>query len=879
MSIYEGVNEEEIISSLEEGEMYEDEHFPPTERSLYRDPEDLPKYAKRGARKDVGEHLWLRPHEIVEEPVLFGDDSTSSVIKEGDLPDSWLIGALAIVKALRPEIVENLVLSDDDTIFEHGIFGAQFFKEGEWQEVTVDTMVPCGDANPTSPYSGPVYAKNSVKSEFWLPLMEKAYASLHGSYESLVGGNPCEALADITGGVAETIRLTDDKVQSILDTSLWNRVSNYLKWGCIIGCSINQPGASAPSSDSGLLPNKMYCIKHLKEVRSLRFVKVYSPWCNSGLWKGDWCHDWEKWIEHPDVEGTLKDDAACDFNRDGKDGCFWMLWEDFVRQFNVLYLCRLFSEEFNQYTVGDEWSRQTAGGDHKKTEPNTLSSKRILDTDSGRCRIADGDPEWFKNPQYLIDCKEPTDLLISLSQQNKRMPMKRKTIGGGGKGEHARLEFVLLKRKKGQNTRLMDLYEEDVVCRASDAIFHTVIPEREIVHSGIQLSPEFTYALIPSTTGSKTTTSFTIRLFSRQELSIAAVPDFFSKQFEGSWARGSRHDSSGGPMFVGSGKDRASNPKWCQNPQFFVSLPKKHHPKKFATIKIVCRRTNKMAPMSMDAKPINIGLTCVKVYVPPEEKKRKTPGAGATTTMNNVTRSTRMMTIDEEESSTPVECCSRLVQIPRGAWCLQSDHSHPTVAVTTLLKMSPEFLKGGLVIVPNLTKDGEEGTFSISFHSNVKLECLEIPDDKQRTQHGEWTDSNSKGCHMHSEWKQNPHFSLRMYSDIPVPVKITLERPEKEWRIQKSKDPVGSMIGFYIVPGTRVARNAGGIFFEGRPWNESAFVPMNEVSTPDGFMLEALPDNDVYTIVPATFNPAHKGSFFLTVACDSKFSLRKERKR
>lgn len=47
-----------------------------------------------------------------------------------------------------------------------------------------------------------------VENEFWLALVEKAYAKLHGSYEALIGGHALEAFVDLTGGIAETIKIS-----------------------------------------------------------------------------------------------------------------------------------------------------------------------------------------------------------------------------------------------------------------------------------------------------------------------------------------------------------------------------------------------------------------------------------------------------------------------------------------------------------------------------------------------------------------------------------------------------------------------------------------------------------------------------------------------
>jgi len=44
-------------------------------------------------------------------------------------------------------------------------------------------------------------------NEFWVPLCEKAYAKLHGNYETALEGTLVEGLTDLTGGVSEKINL------------------------------------------------------------------------------------------------------------------------------------------------------------------------------------------------------------------------------------------------------------------------------------------------------------------------------------------------------------------------------------------------------------------------------------------------------------------------------------------------------------------------------------------------------------------------------------------------------------------------------------------------------------------------------------------------
>ena len=43
------------------------------------------------------------------------------------------------------------------------------------------------------------FAKSGTEGETWVPLIEKAYAKLHGDYGSLCGGEASEAVEDLTG--------------------------------------------------------------------------------------------------------------------------------------------------------------------------------------------------------------------------------------------------------------------------------------------------------------------------------------------------------------------------------------------------------------------------------------------------------------------------------------------------------------------------------------------------------------------------------------------------------------------------------------------------------------------------------------------------------
>jgi hypothetical protein len=102
------------------------------------------------------------------------DGTTPGDVKQGALGDCWFLGSITSL-ATHSELLQNLMLYDG---IEYGFCVFQFFKNGEWKYVIIDTLIPTN-----SKTGKPIYGRCDENNEFWLPLMEKAFAKLHGSYE------------------------------------------------------------------------------------------------------------------------------------------------------------------------------------------------------------------------------------------------------------------------------------------------------------------------------------------------------------------------------------------------------------------------------------------------------------------------------------------------------------------------------------------------------------------------------------------------------------------------------------------------------------------------------------------------------------------------
>ena len=75
----------------------------------------------------------------------------------------------------------------------------RFFKNFAWRYVIIDDRIPCikvaMEGIPLKPYFGHCKLQN----EFWVSLIEKAYAKIHGAYQYLVSGCMEEGIYDMTG--------------------------------------------------------------------------------------------------------------------------------------------------------------------------------------------------------------------------------------------------------------------------------------------------------------------------------------------------------------------------------------------------------------------------------------------------------------------------------------------------------------------------------------------------------------------------------------------------------------------------------------------------------------------------------------------------------
>ncbi|XP_016897670.1 eukaryotic translation initiation factor 4E type 2 isoform X3 [Cynoglossus semilaevis] len=305
--------------------LVEDQEFPSDNSSLFSD-------SSTPIAKLHGNITWHRPQEICQSPVLLPDNINLAHAKQGLLGDCWFLCACTVL--LRNRHILNKVIPPDQPLWGdcryRGFFLFRFWQQGYWMEVTVDDRLPC--INSTLCFSS-CHSPNA----FWVALLEKAYAKLHGSYERLWAGQVSEALVDLTGGLAEHWSLGDlsldegqmadrDSEQIRRRRLDLNRL-NHVKDNCLLSCSTNSsPGGASELGQYHALNVMEWLDVKAESGSEIRLLRIKNPW-GRGCWGGRWIEDGASWRSiDPKWASELQSRVA--------EGEFWVDEAEFRSQFD-----------------------------------------------------------------------------------------------------------------------------------------------------------------------------------------------------------------------------------------------------------------------------------------------------------------------------------------------------------------------------------------------------------------------------------------------------------------------------------------------------------------------------------------------------------------
>lgn len=465
---------------------YDDLRFPAVDTSLYfsaNSPHTIE---------------WMRPTEIAErhglqaEMFVGGTDVGRFAIRQGELGCSSVVAALAVMSE-NNELIKRLVTRGQSfqSNWYAGVFSFRFWRHELWEEVVIDDRLPVvkGDL---------IFVQSLKRNEFWPSLLEKAYAKLMGSYESLRSCSVVDVIRDFTGGIIEFYCLEKDPPSIPF---LVNAMLKALERHSLIGCCINIQdvnGQPAAILSSGLITGQQYNITDLREIKliseknevPLSFVRVRNPWGKKSEWKGPWNEKSEEWnsIASSDRKSMgllLRDDAE-----------FWMDLKDFMRNFDLVEICNLapdgisdFGAKWVSHSFSGKWTRGVTGGG----------------------RPACKETHWL-NPQFKLtlnrmdnDNDRVCTFVVQLEQKCFKMMRHQLQY-------FVDIGFVLYKCTKDQCLPLpKDFFQSQMFVGRCDFFSNSrIISKRFVVDSG-------NYVIVPSTYKADIEASFILTVFTEKE--------------------------------------------------------------------------------------------------------------------------------------------------------------------------------------------------------------------------------------------------------------------------------------------------------------------------------------------------------------------------
>ncbi|XP_078266361.1 calpain-10 isoform X2 [Rhinoraja longicauda] len=420
----------------------------------------------------------------------------------------------------------QVVPPGQDSWIQSGCLKCRFWKFGQWVEVIIDNRLPCIRRKLC-------FSRCRSEEVFWLPLLEKAYAKLHGCYEMLWAGQVAEALVDITGGLADrwtlkNYRKNNEKNDhvSFPEKSKFELIRD-LKDKSFISCSVH--GSTKGFNERAEF--HAFSVSDVKQINGLKdgyvnLLRIRNMW-DRRCWSGSWQEGGDGWNK---VDGAV----AAQLQSLAEEGEFWVEEQEFFREFDEVTV---------GYPINTEGYILSLLTGKRLCHTLQISGEWIKDQSAGGCR---NNSSFCSNPKFWLRILVPGEMVISILQKKHdsgktcrvgdapvHWPNKQRTTTAGlqQKRYHAIGLHVWKVEKKRFNL-------QKTVAKPPTISTECHTYDREVkLHC--DLTPGY-YLVIPSTFMKDEDGEFLLRVLSTAKISLSAVKashplNKFEQNAEGEW--------------------------------------------------------------------------------------------------------------------------------------------------------------------------------------------------------------------------------------------------------------------------------------------------------------------------------------------------------
>ncbi|CAF3351821.1 unnamed protein product [Rotaria socialis] len=525
--LFEGQNFESIrLHCRQEGKLFEDPNFPANPESLSHNYKKLiPNWH---------EIAWRRPYEIVEDPQLIVNGIKRTDPNQGDLGNCWFVAAMTALTQ-NSTVLTRVIPPDQSfhTDWYAGIFHFRFWRYQQWYDIVIDDRLPFLIKQRRLWGARNLFELN----EFWVSLLEKAYAKLNGNYTNLGGGLPVNALTDFTGGIEQRFEFKSNlSVTHLRPDDLFDFIKSCIDYGSLIACSINADKRKVETIlSNGLVIGHTYSITNyhvlpvtydnkLSKLSDRGLIRFRNPWGNDIEWNG-------KWSDADPVWNLLDEKTRRRLSIQRKhDGEFWMSFNDFYKEFDVMEVCHISPDTY------DEFGLNTQDYKHHWRMWYVLGSWRAGENSGGSCANSGcrhGCYYW-RNPQFVIE------LTLNRSFNSNRLCMMiialmQKPISNSSNSisNEQYVQIRLFKIKPNVKICEKKVYKPDEVERIAST--GPYVNRREV--SLLLKTTTGAYLIIPSMADVDQNCDFLLRIFSQDTTLGRTFVNIFANEHSEDFSR------------------------------------------------------------------------------------------------------------------------------------------------------------------------------------------------------------------------------------------------------------------------------------------------------------------------------------------------------